>query len=125
MKRLLTKENLHNLHFSATRFFAEDWKNKKMYLRQVFFDTPDIVDTHLALDEETLELYLYVDDFGTKEKPFLYSLGNLSPSYFKAYHEISNCESQIIALLQVGGTNLFRNYLENDKRLNVLLSIGR
>jgi|WetSurMetagenome_2_1015567.scaffolds.fasta_scaffold178683_2 hypothetical protein len=100
MNPLKTVDNLHNFNFEATNFSASDWKKKKMMLRQIFYDTPNVIDVHFALDKDTLDLYIYFDAFGMKNKPRLLKIGKLPKDYKSAIMVLAFIEVAMISMMQ-------------------------
>jgi len=96
--RLLTKENLHNFNFTATKFFAKKLKSKKILLRQIAFDSP-MPDTYFALDQVSFELFLHFDAFGNKEHPRLIPIGTMPKDYIEAIELIAQLEVKFLKLI--------------------------
>lgn len=99
MKQLLTKDNLHNLHFKETKFYSTDWKDKNMYLRQIAFDTNGVITTWFALDSDTSDLYIYFEAFGGKDNPVLINKGVLPYLHIASVRFLSNLEYDILNVI--------------------------
>ena len=103
--KIITQKNIHNLHFSSTKFFAEQWAKRNIFTRQIFYDSP-YTETHFLLDVNSLELFLYFVDFGTRENPRIIYLFKLSEAYEVAITEIYIVENAFI-----------RNYEMHDEKI--------
>jgi len=100
MKDLKTVENLHNFHFTdKADFFSPKWKERTIYLRQICFDTPEMQDTYFAIDKDTLELFIYFDNFGTKLNPRLIKLGKMPEKYTVAISYLAGIENAMLSIL--------------------------
>ena len=97
MKKLITKEQVHNLHFDEINFFSDKWAFKNLLKRQITFDS-GVGDKFFILDVDTMEMYLYVDWAGTKENPYLLNLLTLNNDYLTALEQIFSIEKEIVSI---------------------------
>ncbi len=112
---LKTKEQYHNLHFDSIQFFADNLKDKKLLKRQITFDS-GVGDKFFVADADTMDLYLYIDDAGTKQEPYLLKLLTLSNDYLEALEQIFNAEKEIV-LISENYSNDFKEMINkfNEK----------
>lgn len=97
--QLKTSENLHNLGFlKRTEFFSKNWKNRDIRLHQITFDC-EVPDCFSALDAKTMEFFIYFDNFGSKEKPFLHKIGVLPANYIQAYKFYTKIELVVLRIM--------------------------
>ena len=99
MKTLNTIKNLHNFHFRKTDFFSPKLEKRSIYLKQISFDTPSSPDTYFAIDKDTLELFIYFDNMGTKLNPRLLKIGYIPENYQTAILKLSAIENSMLSII--------------------------
>jgi len=106
---LLTAENLHNFHFDTTKFFSAKWKKRDILLRQIAYDTRGVPETWFAIDRDTMELFIYFGNFGTKQNPRLLKIANLPEEYQKALVFLADIENNMLSILHNESSDDLRN----------------
>lgn len=114
---LKTVKNLHNLGFGdSTTFFSKRWKKKDMRLHQILFDC-DAPECFSALNADTLELYIYFENLGTKEDPYFYKIGILPKEYIKAYEFYTKAELNVLKIISEHDPNIRFTILEFESKM--------